>query len=141
MYAALHPGETIQFRFDAPIPQPNMARSFILRSHGRYEKLDGASVAGAPESFSLSQNYPNPFNPQTTVSYQLAAPGRVAVTVYDLLGREVARLADETQEAGYYERSWDAGNSPSGIYYVRMIVSDHYGKELYRDTKKLLLIR
>ena len=56
----------------------------------------------APKAFGLEQNFPNPFNPTTTIYYQLPTDSRVSIVVYDLLGREVKRLVDETKEAGYH---------------------------------------
>jgi len=50
----------------------------------------------------LAQNYPNPFNPTTNISYTLKSDGKVRLTVYDLLGREVAFLVDAVQNAGSY---------------------------------------
>jgi hypothetical protein len=91
--------------------------------------------------FGFGQNYPNPFNPRTTVNYGLAAPGHVAVVVYNVLGREITRLVDEEQEPGYYERAWDAGNVSSGVYYARIVVSDHAGKKMYEASRKLVLLR
>lgn len=112
---------------------------------------DGSSEAGsrAPREFSLDQNYPNPFNPTTVIQYQLAVPSYVSLKVYSVLGEEVARLVDEFQEQGYYERTWDASSSPrqraggqaSGIYYARMVVSDSHGKQLCTSTRKLLLLK
>ncbi len=56
----------------------------------------------APDGFSLSQNYPNPFNPNTVISYQLAVSSFAALKIYDLLGKEVATLVNEKQNAGSY---------------------------------------
>jgi len=50
-------------------------------------------------------------------------------------------MVDQAQEAGYYERHWDAANVPSGTYYVQMVVRDQSGKHLYQETKKLLLMK
>jgi hypothetical protein len=57
----------------------------------------------APKTFALEQNFPNPFNPTRTIYYQLPTASRVSIVVYDLLGREVKRLVDEAEEAGYHE--------------------------------------
>ncbi|MBA4320169.1 MAG: hypothetical protein C0412_17350, partial [Flavobacterium sp.] len=75
-----------------------------------------------PLNFSLSQNYPNPFNPETTINYQLPTPGLVTLTVYDLLGREVATLVDEYKQAGNYNCKLriENGELSSGIYFYRL---------------------
>ena len=68
--------------------------------------------------------HPNPFNPVTTVAFDLAAPGRARLTVYDIQGRLIARLADEDFPAGRVERVWTGKDSfgkgvASGSYVVR----------------------
>jgi len=69
----------------------------------------------APKSFNLSQNYPNPFNPSTKISYQIANSGKVRLSVYDVLGREVAVLVDAEQFAGTHEVTFNASKMASGI--------------------------
>jgi hypothetical protein len=73
-----------------------------------------------PETARLSQNYPNPFNPSTTIRFTLPVPRHAEVRVYDLLGREVAVLLDETKSAGVHELEWDAKGMPSGVYLCQM---------------------
>ena len=75
---------------------------------------------GLPLSYSLSQNFPNPFNPSTLISYQIAKAGPVRLTVYDILGRQVATLVDAVQEPGSHEARFDAGNLASGMYVYRL---------------------
>jgi|GEM_PF-6876425 len=140
-YATLVPGESIRLQFTAPPLDPTLTRSFILVSRGHYEHLADASAIEKPKSFLLSQGYPNPFNPTSTMDYQLAEPGLVSIVVYNTLGQEVSRLVQTQQDAGYYSTAWNAGSSPSGMYYVRMTVSDQSGKQLYAATKKLLLMK
>lgn len=85
------------------------------------EITDVRDVPGTiPVRFALEQNYPNPFNPATSIRYHVAEVRRVTVTVYDLLGREVARLVDREQQPGSYEAVWDAASNTSGIYYYRI---------------------
>ncbi|MFC1620260.1 immunoglobulin domain-containing protein [Candidatus Neomarinimicrobiota bacterium] len=97
-------------------------------------------VKPVPLEFALHQNYPNPFNPTTTVDYDLPVAGDVALTVYDLLGREVIRLVDGYAEAGYYQAVWRGRSAkgeglPSGIYLVRLAVPGH------SQTIKTLLLK
>ncbi len=85
--------------------------------------LEGAP--GLPTEFALHPNYPNPFNPSTTMAYDLPQAGPVALVVYDLRGRQVARLAEGRREAGYHQVTWagrDAAGRemPTGIYIVRL---------------------
>ena len=65
-------------------------------------------------------NYPNPFRDATTITYSVPAPGRVRLTVYDVLGREMAVLLDEQQSAGLHSVRLDASAWPSGLYLYRL---------------------
>jgi len=94
-----------------------------------------------PTVFTLLQNYPNPFNPTTTIEYQLAAPGNVRLSIFNILGEEIARLADGDHAAGYYSAVWDAGAVPSGVYYARIAIIDPSRNELYRRMTKLVLLK
>jgi WD40 repeat protein len=87
------------------------------------------------DGFVLSQNYPNPFNSTTVVSYQLPGPGDVRLVVFDVLGREVSFLVNESMGAGYHETEFDASNLPSGVYFYRLQTGGHV------ETKRLLLLR
>ena len=73
-----------------------------------------------PGPFGLGQNYPNPFNPATTVEFTLPAAGYVTLTVYDILGREVALLVRGERGAGRHTAVWDARGISSGVYYARL---------------------
>ena len=73
-----------------------------------------------PEAFALHQNYPNPFNPRTTIVFDLPQSGAFSLTVYDVLGREVAVLASGTNPAGRFEAVWDATGLASGVYVYRL---------------------
>ena len=88
-----------------------------------------------PKGFQLFQNYPNPFNPTTAISYQLSAISQVRLKIYDTLGREVAMLVDEEQNAGVHSVSWNAKNAASGVYLYRIIAGDLV------DSKKMLLLK
>ena len=88
-----------------------------------------------PEHFAIQQNYPNPFNPTTSIRYQVAEPRHVTVTVYDLLGRNVATLVDRDQQSGSYQITWDASSTPSGVYYYRIDAGN------FSDVRKMLLMK
>lgn len=64
----------------------------------------------------MGQNYPNPFNPTTTIEFTIPADGHVLLKVYDLTGREVAKLVDEERKAGVYQQvMFDASRLASGL--------------------------
>ncbi len=94
----------------------------------------------APETFELSQNYPNPFNPETKIRFQLPNAGRVALKVFDVLGREVRTLVDERKEAGFHVVTWDSRDNfgrqvSSGVYYYQIITDG------FRETRRMLLLK
>jgi len=88
-----------------------------------------------PACVSLSQNYPNPFNPVTTIQYVLPARSTVLLSVYNLLGQQVAVLEDGDREAGVHEVAFDAGRLASGVYFYRIIAGP------FAATRKLLVVR
>lgn len=88
-----------------------------------------------PEQFSLYQNYPNPFNPATKIKFAIAQPGFVQLKVFDMLGKEIAALANENLNAGMYEVNWNAVNFPSGVYYYKLISGN------FTEVKKMILIK
>ena len=79
-----------------------------------------ASNLGIASDFQLAQNYPNPFNPNTEIAFVLPEMSPVRLVVYDVLGKEVARLVDNTLDAGPHSVSFDAGSLPSGMYIYRI---------------------
>ncbi len=99
-------------------------------------ELDGVyGSAGIPKDFALSQNFPNPFNPTTVINYQLPENSFVILKVFDILGREVATLVNERQNAGYYNAKLDASNLPSGVYFYRLKAGS------YVAAKRLLVLK
>jgi M6 family metalloprotease-like protein len=79
--------------------------------------VTGVSVEVVPGSFALGQNYPNPFNPETTIRFTVDQAAQTTLTVFDLLGREVARLFDERALLGHtYEVQLNGKNLASGVY-------------------------
>jgi hypothetical protein len=89
----------------------------------RFATAVGVAVeeeGGIPSQFALHQNYPNPFNPSTRIAYELPQAADVRLVVYDLFGREVARLVDATQGAGRHEVVFEASSLASGPYFYRI---------------------
>ncbi len=78
-----------------------------------------------PSGVVKTLNYPNPFRDVTTITYSVPAPGRVRLTVYDVLGRKLAVLVDERQVAGPHSAKLDASSWPSGVYLYRLEAGNH----------------
>lgn len=93
-----------------------------------------AGNSSIPEKFSLKQNYPNPFNPSTSIEYNIPKSSYITLKVYDVLGRQVALLADEFKPAGSYKQTFDAGRLSSGIYYYTLSTDNGFS-----ETKKMIL--
>jgi parallel beta-helix repeat protein len=94
-----------------------------------------------PNGYALLGNYPNPFNPSTNISYQLPEAARVTLKVYDMLGREVAKLVDSEMETGRYSVAFNGSGLSSGIYFVRFIVTPQNGNQPITKTMKMLLAK
>ncbi len=88
-----------------------------------------------PNDFQLFQNYPNPFNPITTINYGLPEDSIVQIRIYDLNGRQITELVNDTQSAGTYHVNWDASNQSSGVYLVKMIAGD------FHFVQKVMLVK
>ena len=93
-----------------------------------------------PTVFALHQNYPNPFNPVTTLRYDLPENGIVTIIIYDMLGRQVKTLINQTQDAGFKSVVWNATNDygkpvSAGIYLYQIQAGE------YISTKKMVLLK
>ena len=94
-----------------------------------------------PTVFALHQNYPNPFNPSTEIRFDLPEGGHILLILYDVLGREVATLANGYHEAGYHSVTWNASNQASGIYFAHFNATDASGNVKYTKINKLVLMK
>jgi hypothetical protein len=90
---------------------------------------------GTPDKFILEQNYPNPFNPSTKISWQSPVDAHQKLTVYDLLGNEIATLIDEFRTAGSYETTFSAHQFSSGMYWYKIQIGE------FISTKKMVLLK
>ena len=99
------------------------------------ETVNSEAGADLPSELALKQNYPNPFNPTTMISYDVPEQQHVRLTVYDMLGRQVSVLVDETQSPGSHDVTWDASQLSSGVYIYRLEAG---GQTL---TRKMTLVK
>lgn len=89
-----------------------------------------------PDKFSLLQNYPNPFNPETSIKFTVQNTKNIALKVYDLNGREVTSLINQTLTPGEYQYSFDGRGLSSGVYFYSLIADG-----LVIDTKRMMLVK
>lgn len=94
-----------------------------------------------PQTYELNQNYPNPFNPTTTIKYQLPTASRVSLKVFDVLGREVATLVEEVQDAGFKTAEFVATSLASGVYFYRLEAKAVDGSTSFRNLRKLMVVK
>jgi len=85
--------------------------------------------------YRLNQNYPNPFNPTTTISFTIPTTSNVSLKVFNILGKEVATIINETKNAGNYSVKFDAGSLSSGIYFYQLTTDN------FTATKKFTLLK
>lgn len=83
--------------------------------------------------FSLQQNYPNPFSGNTTISYELKVASEVELFVYDMLGKKVVSLVNETQVPGKYDVVWNAEGVSAGVYFCELKVAG------FRQINKMIV--
>jgi hypothetical protein len=107
-----------------------------IDNDGKYNYSQSIEVdLNVPSKFELSQNYPNPFNPTTTIKFSLTETGEVKLTVFNLLGEEVATLVNEIKEAGLHTVTFDASNYNSGLYIYKIETN---GKV---QSRKMILLK
>jgi hypothetical protein len=102
------------------------------------DRLAGAEAAAGeavPERFALGANYPNPFNPTTVITYDLPEARAVTLTVYDVLGRRVARLDEGVRAAGRHRLRFDASRLSAGVYVYTLEAGD------FRAARRMVLLK
>ncbi len=102
---------------------------------GSFEYSDVVEVEVVPTKFELSQNYPNPFNPSTTIRFSLPKQTQLKINLYNMLGEEVATIADGIYESGNHKVTFNASNLASGAYIYRIVAGD------FVETRKMSLLK
>ena len=115
------------------------------------ENLQALLASMIPEETALHRNYPNPFNPETWIPYQLAESAEVTLTIYDMNGQLIRRLAVGHQAAGMYQgRSravhWDGrtqlGDSvASGVYFYTLTVRSETRAGEFSATRRMVILK
>jgi len=92
-------------------------------------------IENIPSEFVLHQNFPNPFNPVTTIKFSIPEISFVKISIYDVLGKEVARLVNENRNPGTHELNWDAAIFSSGVYFYELRAGE------FTERKKMVLVK
>jgi zinc metalloprotease ZmpB len=121
-------------------------KHFIDPSVTEGSSTDVADNASTPQTFALHQNYPNPFNPTTAIAFSLASSAHVRLSIYNVLGQEIAVVADAEFAAGAHTTTWDASNLSgvavgSSMYIARLTVVPVSGGDPMNFTRKMVLMR
>ncbi len=149
-YVSFNTGQTWQF-LGQGLPMVSVydmkvhptANYLVAGTHGRsMYKIDLAQVVGISSGseniaadYNLGQNYPNPFNPTTNLEFTIPKSGFVSLKVYDVLGKEVKTLVNETRAAGIYKIKFDGNNLSSGLYFYRLESAE------FVDIKRMILVK
>jgi len=114
--------------------KPELWGTAVLVEAPRAFGIDGKEVVKA-RRFELNQNYPNPFNASTSIAYTIEKASLVKLTVFDLVGKEVAKLVNEVKNPGDYKVTFDGSNLSTGIYFYRLETGSNVA------TQKMMLLK
>jgi hypothetical protein len=132
-----YPSARLRFTFqsDASVNDEGFYLDDVILLNEPVTRVDNGTIQEVPKEFVFEQNWPNPFNGETSFRYGLPSRGWVRMTVYDILGREVAVLVNEEKPAGFYQAHWASREAPSGIYFAQIAVGST------KQVRKLLLLK
>ena len=124
----------------APVGRDTTLTAAISDANGQVWTKGIKVMVAAPADYKLYNNFPDPFNPSTKIAFELPKASHVKLIVYDIVGREVAQVADADYPAGYTELTWNGTNQngtmvASGVYFYR-VSTDRWNK-----VKKMLMLK
>jgi hypothetical protein len=104
------------------------------------------SGAAVPLAYAFPQNFPNPFTASTSLRFELPERSRVTLSIYDVMGREVANLVDEAVDPGYHVTTWSGRNregypAAAGVYFARIVATSLNGSGGLRSDKRIILVK
>jgi hypothetical protein len=109
--------------------------TLVLRAEGVRPFAVDNPESSLPRAFALEQNFPNPFNPSTDIRFALPVAADVHLTVFNILGQEIAVLAEGPHTAGLHTVTFDASRLPAGVYFYRLEAGS------FSDIRKMLLLK
>jgi hypothetical protein len=124
----------------APVEKDTTLTAVISMSDGQTWTKNITVEVAAPTNYKLYNNFPNPFNPSTKIAFDLPKASHVKLVIYDIVGREVAQVADADYPAGYTELTWNGINKngvtvSSGVYFYRI------STDKWNNVKKMMLLK
>jgi len=132
------------FAFNSPVSRIFDSVFEIAGVGTAVSAVKNSNVSNAKD-FSLDQNYPNPFNPSTTIRFNVGKRAKVSVALFDVTGKEVTTLVNDSKEAGSYDVKWNGttGNgarAASGTYFCRLLATADDGSTTV-ETKRMALVK
>ena len=133
-----------EFVFDvdkkAPIGKDTTLKATIRTPDGQIWTKEIRIEVSAPKDYKLYDNFPNPFNPSTKIAFELPKASHVKLIIYDIVGREVAKIADADYSTGYIELTWNGTNKngtmvASGVYFYRI------STDKWNNVKKMMMLK
>ena len=126
----------------APVGKDTTLTATITTADGQFWTKEIKISIGAPKDYKLYNNFPNPFNPSTKIAFELPKASHVKLIIYDIVGREVVKIADADYPAGYTELTWNGINKngnivASGVYFYR-ISTEHLNDPTTREWSKVM---
>ncbi|MHB9041612.1 MAG: DUF5666 domain-containing protein, partial [Melioribacteraceae bacterium] len=113
----------------------NLKAVQVQQISGSVTSVNDGGKESLPTDYELKQNYPNPFNPTTSISFTLSKVENVSLTVYNIIGQEVASLVNGQMNAGLHVVTFNAARLASGIYFYRLHAGD------FVAIKKMVLLK
>ncbi|TAL62649.1 MAG: T9SS type A sorting domain-containing protein [Bacteroidetes bacterium] len=124
----------------------SIANQFMQEFKKRYNDAGGTGSFIIPSdvinennnstiNFELNQNFPNPFNPVTTINFQVHVKSFVSLKIFDILGREVAKLVNEEKQQGKYSVEFNGSKLSSGVYLYELKAG------YFRSVKKMTMMK
>ncbi|GEM_PF-3101651 len=132
------------FAFNSPVSRIYDSVFEVAGIHSAVSAVNNSNV-GVAKDFSLDQNYPNPFNPSTTIRFNVGKRAKVSVVLFDVTGKEVTTLVNDSKEAGSYNVRWNGTSSngasvSTGTYFCRLLATADDGSTTV-ETKRMALIK
>ncbi len=132
--SSIQVGQTVTV-WASPDQSGNLKAVQVQQISGSVTSVNDGSKESLPTNYELNQNYPNPFNPTTSISFTLSKVENVSLTVYNIIGQEVASLINGQMNAGLHVVTFNAAKLASGIYFYRLQTSD------FVAIKKMVLLK